>query len=92
MNVLVEAVGILAEDGGVDSEGGSVGRVTPATSVEGPDTGPSTARDEVTQSDAHSRIKDCRILLVAKKLMRQTEISISKTSTTVAVVTFPEIH
>lgn len=43
---------ILAEEGGVDSEGHSVVRVTPATSVEGPDTGPSTARDEVIQSDA----------------------------------------
>lgn len=43
---------ILAEEGGVDSEGHSVVRVTPATSVEGPDTGPWTARDEVIQSDA----------------------------------------
>lgn len=44
---------ILAEGGGVDSEGGSIARVTPATNVEGRDTGPTTARDEVTQTDAH---------------------------------------
>lgn len=67
MNVLVEVLDFLAEDGGVDSEGGSVARVTPATSVEGPDTGPSTARDEVIQSDARSRIKDCCICFFDKK-------------------------
>lgn len=44
---------ILAEEGGVDSEAGSVDRETPATSVEGADTGPSTAGGEVTQSDAN---------------------------------------
>ena len=49
----------LAEEGGVDSEEGSIGRETPATSVEGRDTGPSTARDEVMHSDACSQIKDC---------------------------------
>lgn len=43
----MEVVDTLAEEGGVDSEGGSVGRGTHASSVEGRDTGPSTARDEV---------------------------------------------
>lgn len=51
MNVLVEVVDFSAEERGVDSEGGSEGgpiaRVTPATSVEGLDTGPWSARDEV---------------------------------------------
>lgn len=42
---------ILAEEGGGDSEGRSVARVTPATSVEGLDTGPSTARDEVINNN-----------------------------------------
>lgn len=46
---MVEAEVFLAEDGGVDSEGGSVDRETPVSSVEGPDTGPWTARDQVTQ-------------------------------------------
>lgn len=46
---------ILAEDGEEASEGGSVDRVTPATSVEGPDTGPSTARDEVTHSHPYTQ-------------------------------------
>lgn len=41
------AVGTLAEEGEVDSEGASVGRGTHATSVEGRDTGPCTARDQV---------------------------------------------
>lgn len=57
MNVLVEVVAILAEEGGEDSEGGSVARVTPATSVEGPDTGPSTAKEQVIHNDAHSLMK-----------------------------------
>lgn len=48
------AVGTLAEEGEVDSEGGSVGRGTHATSVEGRDTGPSTARDEVMPHDANT--------------------------------------
>lgn len=43
----MEVVDTSAEEGGVDSEGGSVGRGTPATSVEGRDTGPSTAGDQV---------------------------------------------
>lgn len=59
----------LAEEGGEDSEGGSVARVTPATSVEGPDTGPWTARDKVIQSDAYSQINDCLIYLFDKKLI-----------------------
>lgn len=41
------AADTLAEDGEADSGGGSAGRGTPATSVEGRDTGPSTARDQV---------------------------------------------
>lgn len=43
---------ILAEDAGVASEGRLVVKVTPVTSVEGPDTGLWTAKDEVTQ-EAH---------------------------------------
>lgn len=46
----------LAEEGGVDSEGGTVGRGTPATSVERRDTGPSTARDEVRPHRAHTTL------------------------------------
>lgn len=42
---------ILAEEGGGDSEGRSVARVTHATSVEGPDTGLLTARDEVIKDN-----------------------------------------
>lgn len=45
----VEVLDILAEDGGADSEGRWVGRGTPVTSVEGPDTGLWTAKDEVMQ-------------------------------------------
>ena len=44
---------ILAEEGGEDSEAGSVARETPATSVEEADTGPSTAGGQVMQSDAN---------------------------------------
>lgn len=43
----MELEDFLAEEGGADSEGGSTDKGTPATSVEGPDTGPSTARDQV---------------------------------------------
>lgn len=43
----MEAVATSAEEGGADSEGGSVGRGTRATNVEGRDTGPWTVRDEV---------------------------------------------
>lgn len=50
----MEVADILAEDGEEVSEGGTVVRVTPATSVEGPGTGPSTARDEVIQSRPHT--------------------------------------
>lgn len=50
----MEVVDTLAEEGGVDSEGGSVGRGTHATSVEGQDTGPSTARDEVMPHGANA--------------------------------------
>lgn len=56
----------LAEEGGVDSEVGSVVRVTPATSVEGPDTGPWTAKDQVIDSDAYSEINTCSICLHEK--------------------------
>ena len=45
---------ILAEEGEEASEGGSVARVTPATSVEGLDTGRLTARDGVIQSETRS--------------------------------------
>lgn len=48
----MEAADFLAEEGGAVSEGGSVVRETPATSVGVLDTGPLTARDEVTGSDA----------------------------------------
>lgn len=48
----MEAVDILAEEEGVDLEAGSVARATPVISVEGPDTGPSTARDEVKRRNA----------------------------------------
>lgn len=50
----------LAEEGEADSEadseGGSVGKGTHATSVEGRDTGPSTARDEVMLHDANTTV------------------------------------
>lgn len=46
----------LAEEGGVASEGASVGRGTRATSVEGRDTGPSTARDKVILHDANATL------------------------------------
>lgn len=45
----MEEEDIGAEDEGGASEGASVGRRTPATAVEGADTGLSTAGDEVTQ-------------------------------------------
>lgn len=45
-----------AEDGGAASEGHSVAKVTPATSVEGWDTGPLTARDEVGHQGATVQI------------------------------------
>lgn len=46
----------LADEAEVDSEGASVGRGTRATSVEGRDTGPSTARDEVMPHDANTTV------------------------------------
>lgn len=52
----MEVVDTLAEEEGVDSEGGSVGRGTPATSVERRDTGPSTARDEVKPHCANTTL------------------------------------
>lgn len=55
------AVDILAEGGEVDSGGASVGRGTRATSVEGRDTGPSTARDEVA-----TRHTDTTVVLTHK--------------------------
>lgn len=68
---MVEVLDSLAEEGGVDSEGGSVVRVTPVTSVEGPDTGPWTAKDQVIDCDAYSEINTCSICLDKKNLMRQ---------------------
>lgn len=50
------AVDTLAEGGEADSEGASVGRGTRATSVEGRDTGPSTARDEVAARHADTTV------------------------------------
>lgn len=47
----MEVVDILAEEGGGDSEGGSVAKATPASSVEQLDTGPSTAREEVVNTN-----------------------------------------
>lgn len=67
---------ILAEGGGVDSEGHSVVRVTPATSVEGPDTGPSTARDEVIQRDAKQTHVHRYVVIV---IMLMTAFSFSPT-------------
>lgn len=56
-------VDFLAEGGVVSegaseaaSEGASVVRGIPASSVEGPDTGPWSARDEVTPGDKHTHI------------------------------------
>lgn len=66
----MEVLDSLAEEGGVDSEVGSVVRVTPATSVEGRDTGPWTAKDQVIDSDAYSEINTCSICL-QEKLKRQ---------------------
>lgn len=62
----MEVLDSLAEEGGVDSEVDSVVRVTPATSVEGPDTGPWTAKDQVIDSDAYSEINTCSICLHEK--------------------------
>lgn len=62
----MEVLDSLAEEGGVDSEVGSVVRVTPATSVEGLDTGPWTAKDQVIDSDAYSEINTCSICLHEK--------------------------
>lgn len=45
----MEVVDIMAEEEGVASEGGSVVKVTPATSVGGPATGLSIAKDKVMQ-------------------------------------------
>lgn len=58
------AVDSLAEGGEVDSEGASVGRGTRATSVEGRDTGPSTARDQVTKPGAHKEKRNVVPLLM----------------------------
>lgn len=53
----MEVVDFLAEGGEVASEGASIARGIPATSVEGRDTGPWTARDEVTRGDVNTPIR-----------------------------------
>lgn len=65
-----------AEDGGAASEGHSVAKGTPATSVEGWDTGPSTARDEVGHQGGTVQINSiCALLkLTAAKCFQKRAV------------------
>lgn len=67
-----------AEDGGAASEGHSVAKGTPATSVEGWDTGPSTAWDEVGHQGGTVRINStCASLkLTAPKCLQKGAVII----------------
>lgn len=60
----MEEADFSAEDGGAASEGHSVAKGTRATSVEGWDTGPSTAPDEVGHQGGTVQINStCALLL-----------------------------